>query len=164
MINETLILKSLPFNHFKSIKFSITYPEKLIGHLIYLREHYEGYKVVKGDNIDKAILGFAQQIADKASYSYIVTLLTNEQLEQAKMITRGLARTSIFHFQPDIADKILSGKFKKLKIKNYPLIFDFTFWSEDEILIDKVLLPEYLIEVPEKEFVKLKTIKRIPSH
>ena len=154
---------AIPFDNFISIRFSMTFPSTLTGHLIYLREDYKNYKLLKGDEIDHAILNAIRSFADRATVSYQTTLVTDQDLNHALHITRGgVERDFVFYFFP-LGDIEYYEKMKKKgKLKTIPKSLRMRFWTTDQKVVDSFyVLQELIVKISPDAIKKLATLKRV---
>lgn len=87
----------------KSIEFVCDYPSRFKGFLTYYREYYNGYNLADGDELDEVILKeIVHRFSSTARFNISDLLLTENQVEQFKIVTRG-------------------GLYKSIKVYFYPL-------------------------------------------
>lgn len=152
----------IPFENFKSIRFSLEFPQRITGHLIYIREDYPGYDLYKGDDIDAAIFNCIKGFSSKAEYSYQLTLITKQDVQHALHITRGgVEKESIFYFFPLTDFETYQRLSNQGELKSYPHVLKMTFWSENKALVNEIIPQEFLARIPLNAIDKLNTLRRI---
>lgn len=153
--------EGLPLEVFKAIRFHHPYPERFIGHLLYVRDYYKGYDHVAGDVLDKQILASLKNIFENAYFTINDLLLTHQQVDTYQTVTRGGTEKNItFYFMP-LADYDTYLELHRAgQLKHYPLPLTATFWlnSSDDKL--NYVPSEIRVQVPHIELKSLvKTIK-----
>jgi len=152
----------LPIEHFISIRFSIEFPSNFTGHLIYLRQDYEGYQLGKGDDIDNSILELFKSFSAKANFQYRKTLITKQEFEHALLISQGgIEKDVVLHFFPiaDIetyAELSINGQ-----LKSVPKKLRATFWADESSSIDVGFKLNHYLRIPLNSMKLLNTLKRV---
>lgn len=158
-----LTTRPLPLDVFKAIRFRNNYPERFTGHLIYLREYYNGYNVNTGDILDSEILKTVKNRFEDAFFVYSEELLFDQQLTDCLTWTRGGENKDImFYFLPKTDYNNYIELSNKGALKSYYLPIKTTFWFDKNDPRINLIPNEVMVHVPLVELEKLiKTIKHV---
>lgn len=142
--------------YFKSIRFTIEYPKKFRGYLIYVREHYEGYNYRKGDIIDKRIVSeFIEKISLLNEIGYEGILFTEQDLINFKTFTKGgISKNITLNFFPETDIETYKTLAHNGNLKFYPKNFQMTFLTTNQNYVDESIFDNYVVHIP-IEFIKL---------
>lgn len=148
--------------YFISYRLTFDYPKKIIGHLIYIRENYDGYDFNSGDELDKSIYQLLMGLTINPIQKSITFLLVDEQLNNGLTITSGACEKLIkFHFIPAPDSALYEELNRRRSLKAYPVELRMTFIPNDLKSIDLAVQNDYIVYFPYPEIHCLTTIKKI---
>jgi hypothetical protein len=151
-----------PMEYFISYRLSFDYPKKMVGHLIYIRENYDGYDFNSGDELDKSIDQLLKLLTINPIQEFKTVLMVDEQLNNALTITSGACEKLInFHFIPTPDPALYEELNRRRALKAYPVELRMTFIPNDLKSINLVVQNDYIIYFPYKDINHLTTIKKI---